>query len=50
MTLVCNNKIMITSLSDEVARVSRRGQAKDFEVAYKQLDDFVDVSSALGRK
>ena len=35
--------LMITSLSDEVGNVRRRGQLKDFEVVYKKLDEFVDV-------
>ena len=34
---------MITSLSEEVGRSHKRGQVKDFEFAYRQLNDFVDV-------
>lgn len=41
---------MITSLSDEVGKVHRRGQIKDFELAYRHLNDFVDVCASLSRK
>lgn len=34
---------MITSLSEEVGRSHKRGQIKDFEFAYRQLNDFIDV-------
>lgn len=50
MVLINLHIIMITSLSDEVGRVHRRGQIRDFEVAYHKLNEFVDVTSVSIRK
>jgi len=41
---------MITSINEDVKVYHRKGQPRDFEVAYKKLDEFVDVRYKQVRK
>ena len=50
MIIIDNFINMITSLSDEVGKVNRRGKVRDFEMAFRQLDEFVDVNMLEVRK
>ncbi len=33
---------MITSLSDDMANINKRGPLQDYEVVYSRLNDFID--------